>query len=242
MSDPFAEYEALLEQLERERSGPRRETGAGKRDSLRWLIARWVIKFAFAVAVLVLPFYLLVGGSVFFYRQGLPTWPALIAGLLVTALLLLLYSLWITKRLSGRLRVPRHVAKLVVGVVAAYCLYALVYVSSLNVKDPGLRAEYRALHPLLRVATSTLVLVDRDLVITDMERDLEDYERMGLPPYERSLHLVQADGFAHAVDLRTLGRRPWRNLLLRGYFMAMGFRTLRHVGTADHLHVSLPMP
>ena len=31
----------------------------------------------------------------------------------------------------------------------------------------------------------------------------------------------------------------WRNLLLRGYFATMGFPTLRHVGTGDHLHVSL---
>jgi len=25
------------------------------------------------------------------------------------------------------------------------------------------------------------------------------------------------------------------------YFHLMGFRTLRHVGTADHLHVELPL-
>jgi hypothetical protein len=65
---------------------------------------------------------------------------------------------------------------------------------------------------------------------------------MGLPPYERSLHLRQDDGYAHAVDLRTAGRSEWRNFLMRSYYRLMGFRTLRHVGTADHLHVSLPLP
>jgi hypothetical protein len=44
----------------------------------------------------------------------------------------------------------------------------------------------------------------------------------------------------HAVDLRTIGRAEWKNVLLNWYFRSMGFRTLRHVGTADHLHVSLP--
>jgi hypothetical protein len=33
-----------------------------------------------------------------------------------------------------------------------------------------------------------------------------------------------------------------RNGLVRLYFEALGFRTLRHVGTADHLHVALPLP
>jgi hypothetical protein len=110
------------------------------------------------------------------------------------------------------------------------------------VKNEDLRSEYRSLHPLLRVATSTFILVDGDLVITDMERQAADYERMRLPVYERSLHFVQEDGYAHAVDLRTIGRSEWRNFTMQVCFRAMGFRTLRHVGTADHLHVSLPLP
>ncbi len=64
---------------------------------------------------------------------------------------------------------------------------------------------------------------------------------MGLPLYEGTLHFKQADGYAHAVDLRTLGHSAVRNFLMRGYCGVMGFRTLRHVGTADHLHVSLPI-
>jgi len=30
-----------------------------------------------------------------------------------------------------------------------------------------------------------------------------------------------------------------KNRLVQLYFVAMGFDTLRHVGTADHLHVEL---
>jgi hypothetical protein len=96
---------------------------------------------------------------------------------------------------------------------------------------------YTATHPLLRIAVSTLILVDRDAVITDLARTADDYPRMGLPIHPRSLHYRQEDGWVHAVDLRTRG--PLRSLLVEWYFRAMGFDTLRHVGTADHLHVAL---
>ena len=74
----------------------------------------------------------------------------------------------------------------------------------------------------------------------DAARKPEDYAAMGLPVYENSLHFEQPDGYVHAVDLRTLGRSAWKNFVMSGYFRLMGFRILRHVGTADHLHVSLP--
>ena len=243
MSDPFAEYEALVERLEKERAAERAGVAARRRVDVRRLAATWLLRAILVAAALVLPFWVLVGSSVFLYRgYGVPTWPALLAGLLLTALVLLIYAAWVSKRLAGKARVPGAVTKTVFAVVGAYCLYALIYLSSLNVKGAELREEYRSLHPLLRLATSTFILVDRDLVITDMERQARDYERMGLPLYEHSLHFVQADGYAHAVDLRTVGRSAWRNFLLRAYYGAMGFRTLRHVGTADHLHVSLPLP
>jgi len=77
-------------------------------------------------------------------------------------------------------------------------------------------------------------------VVTDAARTREDYAAMGLPPAETSLHFAQSDGYVHALDLRTAGRAEWRNVLVEAGFRMMGFRTLRHVGTADHLHVSLP--
>ena len=83
-------------------------------------------------------------------------------------------------------------------------------------------------------------MLDRDLVITDVARRPSDYVRMGLPVNHGSLHLVPPDGYVRAVDLRTTGRAWVRNVLTVAYFNLMGFDTLRHVGTADHLHVSLP--
>jgi hypothetical protein len=65
---------------------------------------------------------------------------------------------------------------------------------------------------------------------------------MGLTPIEASLHVRQDDGYVHALDLRTEGRSELRNRAIQIAFWALGFHTLRHVGTADHLHVSLRMP
>src|SRR5256885_1169551 len=110
---------------------------------------------------------------------------------------------------------------------------------------PGQSAEWRAVgadgsvHPLLRLALSTLILVDRDMLITDTGRAPDDYGRMGLPTNSRSRHFEQADGWIHAVDLRTTGRGFIKNRGVQFYFWLMGFDTRRHVGTADHLHVEL---
>jgi hypothetical protein len=243
MSDPFAEFDTLVKELERglEKARPGGEVEAAKKRSPKVVAAKWTFRVLLTLAALILPFYLLVGGSVFFYRQfGVPTWPALIAGVLLTALILLVYAAWVAKKVSGTFRMPSFVPKAMLAIVGAYALYALIYLSSVNVKS-GVEDTYHSLHPMLRLATSTLILVDGDLVITDMDRQAGDYARMGLPVYERSLHFEQDDGYAHAVDLRTIGRGEFRNFLVRSYFRLMGFRTVRHVGTADHLHVSLPL-
>jgi hypothetical protein len=113
------------------------------------------------------------------------------------------------------------------------------FVSRVNAKDDAVRSVYTATHPLLRVALSTLMLADREAVITDISRTPDDYKRMRLAVNQRSLHYPQADGWVHAVDLRT--RSPFRSVLVEWYFRAMGFKTLRHVGTSDHLHVYLPV-
>ncbi len=123
-----------------------------------------------------------------------------------------------------------------------YCGYTLLYLSSVNTKTEDVRRYYTTVHPLLRVALSTAVLFDRDIVVTDTRREADDYTRMGLPTLDNSLHFPQPSGYVHAVDLRTIGRAPWRNLTMVAYFRLLGFRTLRHVGSADHLHVSLAPP
>src|SRR5207249_2314672 len=85
--------------------------------------------------------------------------------------------------------------------------------------------------PLLRVALSTWILVDGDIVITDVARQRADYAAMGMRPADGSLHYVQADGYIHAVDLRTRGRSEVKNRLVQLYFWSVGLGTLRHVGT-----------
>ena len=192
--------------------------------------------------VVVLPFALLIRTSVYLYAsRDVPTWLSLGGGALATMILLTLCAAWVSKKLSGRARAKWLASRIVLPVVLAYCLYSLLYLSSVNAKGPEVRAYYRSLHPVLRVAVSTMILVDRDMVVTDVQRNREDYQAMGLAVNEASLHYEQSDGFVHAVDLRTIGRGWWRNWTVEGYFRAMGFHTLRHRGTEDHLHVSLPV-
>ena len=62
---------------------------------------------------------------------------------------------------------------------------------------------------------------------------------MGLNTNSRSLHYIQSDGFVHAIDIRTAGRSELRNQLTLWVFRSFGFNTLRHGGTADHLHISI---
>ena len=95
------------------------------------------------------------------------------------------------------------------------------------------------MHPILRLSVSTLVYIDKDLIITDAKRLPEDYKKMGLREKGHSLHYKQNNGYAHALDLRTNNRSKIRNFLIRSYFRLMGFNTHRHVGTSDHLHISL---
>ena len=75
--------------------------------------------------------------------------------------------------------------------------------------------------------------------MTDANRQPEDYRKMGLKSKKNSLHYQQSNGFVHAFDVRTKNRSWLRNGLLQLYFKAMGFNTLRHGGTGDHLHISL---
>jgi len=124
--------------------------------------------------------------------------------------------------------------------VLVYAVQGLLFMNNKNLKSPELKKEMMNLHPILRLGLSTLVFLDQDLVITDATRVKEDYKKMGLSSNSKSLHYKQAStGYAHAVDLRTKGKSELRNNLVKYYFEILGFNTLRHVGTADHLHISL---
>jgi hypothetical protein len=204
---------------------------------------RALLKIALIIA---LPFAVLVRGSVFFYEHGTTSvWLALLTAAILTGGVVTAYAVWLARKFTKRggrggraLIIP--VAKWVaLPLVVFYCGNSLVYMASVHAKSPPVRAYYGSLHPLLRLALSTLILVDRDMLITDSGRLPEDYGRMGLPTNTRTRHFKQADGWIHAVDLRTTGRGVIKNRGVQFYFWLMGFDTRRHVGTADHLHVEL---
>ena len=216
---------------------------AGPPSARGWRLRRWLVRLAGLLLALALPFFVLIRMSVAAYGGGrVGGWGAVAVGGLSSAALLILYLWMLRARFQGRLDLPRRMWVATLTVVVSFLAFTLVYLSADNVKSAEIRGHYRALHPVLRVATGTALLFDRQGVITDLARAPEDYVRWGLPVNEASLHFPQESGFVHAVDLRTRGRPAWTNGLLHAYFRLGGFRTLRHVGTADHLHVSLPVP
>ena len=212
----------------------------GGRPWRAWLL-RATRLTAWALLVASLPFLALVKVAVVLYeRGGFPTALALAGGVACTTLVVTAYAAWAWHRFTGRVRLALVARRVALPLVAAYSAYTLVYFSAGNAKSPQVRAYYASLHPLLRVALSTVILVDRDLMVTDLARRPADYPAMGLRPNDGSLHYLQPDGYVHAIDLRTAGRGFVKNRLVQAYFWSMGFATLRHVGTADHLHVELP--
>jgi len=218
-----------------------RQKGPPLRARMRKALLRTAVLAGTGIGLLLLPFVVLVRTSVWLHDQGVGTaWVPLAGGALLTALLLLAYGAVATRRVTGKWGLPSFVRKGLVALVGAYAVYGALYLSAGNAKSAEVRSGYGSVNPVLRMATATLVLADGDLVVTDASRTLEDYRRMGLPPNEASLHFVQDNGWVHAIDLRTIGRNRWRNGFMSLYFWTMGFKTIRHRGTADHLHVSLP--
>ena len=192
-----------------------------------------------ALAVVALPFLVYVRSSVYLYRHGVHPWIAILLSAVLTFGIVSGCVILIAHRFRRRACAATVIKWAVLPAVFTWCVYAAFYLSRVNVKSDDVRAYYSSVNPILRVALSTIVLIDPDLVVTDMGRVREDYRRMGLPVNDRTKHYVQSDGWVHAVDLRTHGRWEIRNRLVQLYFWSMGFSTLRHVGTADHLHVEL---
>jgi hypothetical protein len=225
-------------------TGGMSEPGAhGARGGVGWSAGRRIrLLLVLAPPAVLLPFLLLLRGSVHAHAVwGLGPWPAVLTGIFF-ATLTLGGLLWAALALVGFPRGFRSLLPRAVAVLAmVFVIHGMLHVGVRNVKGDAVRAEYRALHPLLRLGSTVLVLVDRDAVLTDAARRPEDYGAMGLSPARSSLHYPQDDGYVHALDLRTVGRPEWRNVLLEMGYRVMGFDTLRHEGTADHLHVSLPL-
>jgi len=193
--------------------------------------------------VLVLPFFLLIRGSIYVHTNyDLGAWLSLGGGVGVTTLILFLYMTLVYRRFTKKFGDSDNLQRrslFALALVGVYCAYGLFFISGDNVKNPALKSEISDLHPILRMGVSTFILVDKKMIITDASRVPEDYRKMGLQKASNSLHYKQKDGYAYAIDLRTNGRNEFRNKMMSRYFRILGFNTLRHMGTDDHLHVSL---
>ena len=204
---------------------------------------KFILKLFYLLILLILPFILLIRLAVWMHTTyAWNGWMALGVSCAATTILMLLYFTVMYSKMTGKLGTwlaLKRRAYFAGFLVFSFAAYSLFYISSDNVKYADVRSAYRELHPILRMSIATVILVDRNLLITDAGRLPEDYKKMGLKSKKNSLHYLQADGFTHALDLRTNNRAEWSNKMVELYFRMMGFNTLRHVGTDDHLHVSL---
>jgi hypothetical protein len=149
---------------------------------------------------------------------------------------LLIASIIKMKVKSVKLKTLFMVTMAASSLYVGYCCF--VFVDS-NSKTEQVAKEHSTLHPVLRISMGFILLVDKESVVTDISREKSDYKKMGLPSAERSNHYIQDSGYVHAFDMRTNNRGYFRNATLQLYFWLCGLKTLRHVGTSDHLHVSI---
>lgn len=159
--------------------------------------------------------------------------------MLCTAFLMLMYFSFFYDKITGKIGNLRGRFILMILAVGMFVGHGIFFMSGANMKTDAVAKEINEVHPILRLAVSTLVYLDDGLIITDANRKPEDYKKMGLKSIKNSLHYKQKSGYSHALDLRVNGRSERRNYLLKTYFSLMGFNTLRHYGTGDHLHISI---
>ena len=211
------------------------------RTGLKRIIMRFSISIAVLLGLIILPFFLLIRISVYLkLAYGFTGWVSLGGGIMATIMLLMIYVMLLFRNVFNKKLLLKYSLIGISSTVLGFCLFSLFYLSAVNAKSMEVRELYRSMHPVLRVATTTVTLADNALVITDIGRESTDYARMGLPVNPVSMHYKQSTGYVHAVDLRTHDRGYIRNWILKNSFEVMGFKTLRHTGTADHLHVELP--
>ncbi len=211
-----------------------------KRVTFGKRIARMCIWLGLAFGLTIMPFFVLIRTSVYLNLvKDYNAWLALVGGILATVSLLLVYLFFLFRNVKNKKLLIKYGSAGIGALVAGFCLYGTLYLSSMNAKSSEIQSVYRSLHPILRVAVATTTLAEDKLVITDISRAPEDYGKMGLATLNKSLHYKQSDGYVHAIDLRTKGHSEVRNFLLQSSLEFMGFKLIRHVGTADHLHVSL---
>lgn len=202
----------------------------------RWVLAT-ILKLC---AIAALP-AIFVRVAVDMYSSGYPTTLSVAGAATVVLVALTLLTAAISLRLTGRAPFWSLLRWVALPAVILWSGFALFHLAQANAKTAGVRSAYTSLHPVLRLAVSSAIIADGDLVVTDASRTAADYRRMGLPVFERTMHYPQRDSWVHAIDVRTIGHGEVRNAALAWYFRGVGLRVVRHVGTADHLHVELPL-
>ena len=134
----------------------------------------------------------LIRGAVFLHEQyALFSWFSLLGGIIASAFLILIYTIYIQGAVTGELGSFRSMKRqywVALVIILVYCLPGLLFLSATNAKHPEVQKEFRNLHPVLRLSVSTLIWLDNDLVITDGTRNPEDYGKMGLSTKKHSLH------------------------------------------------------
>ena len=100
-------------------------------------------------------------------------------------------------------------------------VFGIVYISVYSVEKADFKnvseiEQYEnSTHPIIKYYTKILSVFDSKLVITDSKRVIEDYDQMKLKRLYTSKHLVQKDGYSHALDLRSKNCSKFRNNLVK---------------------------
>jgi len=195
--------------------------------------------FLILVFLYILQIFILLKGSVFIYSNySLNVWLSILfASLLVSFILTCYLSFYIWKKL--RTINLKLIATLSLIPIILCSSFLLLYKSEGNMKTNEISSSFKQLHPLLKIAINLISIMDNKIIITDIAREKKFYKHIGLSENNESLHFIQKDGYVHAVDIRTLYRSEFRNWIVKWYFRILGFNVLRHVGTANHMHVSI---
>ena len=129
---------------------------------------------------------------------------------------------------------------ILIGLVSGITYFVGKSTDNSNFKNNSEITQYSDYtHPIVQYYTSILSFFDSDIVITDSKRELVDYDNMKLSRLTTSMHLIQDDGYSHALDLRTRDKSKFEVLAITCYYEMLGFYTLEHIGTGIHLHVHI---
>ncbi|KXX71390.1 hypothetical protein [Flammeovirga sp. SJP92] len=215
-----------------------------KKFSWKGALFKFLFLTTFFLFLCVLPFTMMIRSGIYMYHEyAMSVWFGLSAGVVVMTMILLFYLLvgyllFFRKYKVSFTGIKRIVLTIFLFVIT-YTIFALFSFTGKNAKTDQIKQEYTQLHPFLKISLRTLLLFDKDVLITSLSREPEDYQKMGLASKSQSLHFVQNTGYVHAMDLRTNGRPIWMIWFSQIYFNTLGFNIVRHNGTGDHLHVSL---